>query len=242
MLKRCSRTIGILGAVWCIAGMPATARGQTSPPDLSGFWMTQYTPDLSRALGKQPPFTAHGAERWRTVDTSKDPTGFCLPPGPTRAFTSPFPFLIVQHPTMIGILYEYQTIWRAIYMDGRSHPADIADYADFMGHSVGRWEGNALVIETVGLNDRTWLDTAGHEHSEKLRLVERLEKDGPNLKWTATFNDPVYFTKPWTLTRTFAPGKPGDRVMAYTCTENNRDVQHLKPTQPNLEYKHVPEP
>ena len=109
-----------------------------------------------------------------------------------------------------------------------------------MGHSVGRWEGNTLVVDTVGLNDRTWLDTAGHEHSDKLRVTERFEKEGATIKWTATFDDPVFFTKPWTITRTFTPGKREDRIMAYTCTDNNKDVQHLQPNQPNLDYKHTP--
>lgn len=98
------------------------------------------------------------------------------------------------------------------------------------------------IVETVGLNDRTWLDTAGPEHSDKLRILERFEKDGETIKWTATFDDPVFFTKPWSITRTFSRGKPGDRVMAYTCTENNLDVDNLLPNQPNLDYKHVPEP
>ena len=231
-----------LCSLFMLLSSGATAVAQPTPPDLSGFWVNQYTPDVARALGRQPPFTPFGAERWRTVDTAKDPTGFCLPPGPTRAFTAPFPFLLVQHPTMVALLFEYQTIWRVIYLDGRPHPADIADYADFMGHSVGRWEGNALVVETVGLNERTWLDTAGHEHSDKLRVLERFEKEGETIKWTATFDDPVFFTKPWSITRTFSRGKPGDRVMPYTCTENNRDVGHLLPNQPNLDYKHVPEP
>src|ERR1044071_1795856 len=88
-------------------------------PDLNGFWINQYTPDLAAALGKQPPFTEFGAERWRTVDTAKDPTAICLPVGPSRGFTAPFPFLLVQGPDHIGILFEYQSIWRAIYMDGR---------------------------------------------------------------------------------------------------------------------------
>ena len=118
----------------------AQAPARTAPPDLSGIWRNQYTPDLAQAFGKQPPFTLYGAERWRTVDTSKDPTGICLPPGPSRAFTAPFPFVLVQHPKAIGLLFEYQTIWRMIYMDGRSHPKDIADYPEFMGHSIGSWE------------------------------------------------------------------------------------------------------
>jgi len=223
--------------------LPAAATAQTAAaaPDLSGFWINQYTPDLSRVLGSQPPFTAAGAERWRTVDTSKDPTGRCWPPGPTRAFTAPFPFLLVQHPTMIGLLFEYFTIWRVIYMDGRPHPADIADYPDFMGHSIGRWEGAVLVVDTVGIDERSWLDTAGHEHSGKLHVVERFEKDGANIKWTATFDDPVFFTKPWSITRTFTAGKAADRIMPYTCTDNNKDVEQLRPNQPNLDYKFVPE-
>jgi hypothetical protein len=230
--------------LWMLVLMPAApARAQSAPttPDLSGFWINQYTPDLSRALGRQPPFTAAGAERWRTVDTAKDPTGRCLPPGPTRAFTAPFPFLLIQHPTMIALAFEYFTVWRVIYMDGRPHPADIADYPDFMGHSIGRWEGPVLVVDTVGIDERSWLDTAGHEHSDKLHVTERFEKDGANIKWTATFEDPVFFTRPWSITRTFTPGKPTDRVMPYTCTDNNKDVEHLRPNQPNLDFKFVPE-
>jgi hypothetical protein len=224
------------------AAAPTGAQvASATPPDLSGFWVNQYTPDLSRALGRQPPFTAAGAERWRTVDTARDPTGRCLPPGPTRAFTAPFPFLLVQQPTTIALLFEYFTIWRVIYMDGRPHPADIADYPDFMGHSIGRWEGSTLVVDTVGIDERSWLDTAGHEHSDKLHVVERFEKNGPNITWTATFEDPVFFSRPWSITRTFTPGKPTDRVMPYTCTDNNKDVEHLRPNQPNLDFKFVPE-
>ncbi len=224
--------------------LPAAATAQTAAaaPDLSGFWINQYTPDLSRVLGGQPPFTAAGAERWRTVDTSKDPTGICLPVGPSRGFTAPFPFLLVQNADTIGILFEYQSIWRAIYMDGRPHPEDLDDYPYFMGHSVGRWDGNVLVVDTTGIDDRSWLDTAGHEHSAKLRLTERFEKTSDTtMTWTVTYDDPVYFTRPWSITRTFTRGKPGDRLLPYTCNENNKDVEHLQPYQPNLNYKHTPE-
>jgi hypothetical protein len=228
----------VLGAVPAPAQTPAPVR-----PDLSGFWINQYTPDLSVALGRQPPFTALGAERWRTVDTSKDPTGICLPVGPSRGFTAPFPFLLVQQDEYVGILFEYQSIWRAIYLDGRPHPEDIADYPYFMGHSIGKWEGDTLVVDTTGIDERTWLDTAGHEHSAQLRLTERFQKTGPDtMQWTATFDDPVFFTRPWSITRTFTRGKPGDRLLPYTCNENNKDVEHLQKYQPNLNYKHTPEP
>jgi hypothetical protein len=225
----------------CVAVGASSALAQSAPADLSGFWINQYTPDLSRVLGKQPPFTAEGAERWRTVDTSRDPTGRCLPPGPTRAFTAPFPFLLVQDRNMIGLLFEYFTMWRVIYMDGRPHPDDIAEYPDFMGHSIGHWEGATLVADTVGIDERSWLDTAGHEHSDKLHVIERFARDGANIKWTATFDDPKFFTKSWSITRMFTPGKPGDRIMPYTCTDNNKDVEQLRPNQPNLNFKYVPE-
>ena len=224
---------------------PPAVSAQAPPvrPDFSGFWVNQYTPDLSAAIGQQPPFTDLGAERWRTVDTSKDPTGFCLPPGPSRGLTAPFPFLIVQHAEMVAILFEYQAIWRAIYTDGRGHPEDIADYPYFMGHSIGRWDGDTLVVDTVGIDERTWLDTAGHEHSAQLHLTERFRKvDADTIQWTVTFDDPLFFTRPWSLERTFRRGKPSDRVLPYTCTENNKDVDHLRPNQPNLDYKHKPQP
>ena len=204
--------------------------------------MNQYTPDLSIVLGRQPPFTDYGAERWRNVDTSKDPTGFCLPPGPSRALTAPFPFFLVQHRDAIAILFEYQAIWRVIYLDGRPHPEDVSEYPYFMGHSIGRWDGDTLVVDTAGIDERTWLDTAGHEHSAGLRLTERFQKtDAETIQWTATFDDPVFFTRPWSVTRTFRRGKPLDRVLPYACNENNKDVEHLRPNQPNLNYRHTPE-
>ena len=218
----------------------AHAQGRPTAPDLSGFWINQYTPDLSRALGAQPPFTAEGAERWRTVDTARDPTSRCLPPGPSRAFTAPYPFVLVQQPAMIAILFEYFGIWRLVYLDGRGHPDSLADFPDFMGHSVGRWDGDTLVVDTVGVNGRAWLDTAGHEHSDKLRLTERFRRNGDEITWTVTFDDPVFFERPWSITRTFTRGKPTDRILPYTCTENNKDIEHLTPNQPNLGYKHQP--
>jgi hypothetical protein len=230
----------LVGAL-SLAALPAAAQ---SAPDLNGFWINQYTPNLAQALGnKQPPFTATGAERWRTVDTAKDPTGICLPPGPSRAFTAPFPFILLQTRDTVAFLYEYQTIWRTVFMDGRSHPADIADYPQFMGHSTGKWEGDTLVVDTVGIDERTWLDTAGHEHSDKLHLTERFKKmDDKTIQYEVTFDDPVFFTKPWSITRKFTRGDAKDRILPYTCTENNRDVEHLEKNQPNLNYKFVPEP
>jgi hypothetical protein len=206
----------------------ASQSGTTNPPDLTGFWNNQYTPNLAQALGHEPPYTSYGAERWKNVDTKDDPTGMCLPVGPSRAFTAPMPFQVVQGPTMVAFLFEYQTIYRMVYID-KKHPPDIMDYPEFMGHSIGHWEGDTLVIDTVGINERSWLDTAGHEHSGQLHLIERIQKlDNDHLKYTVTYDDPIFFTQPWSITRTFTRGKPTDRIMAYSCEENNKDVEHLR--------------
>ncbi len=250
--KRIARPIAGLVLMLAVMFQPFDAEAQSgavrNPRDLSGIWRNQYTPDLASAIGTpqnpvQPPYNAYGAERWRTVDTAQDPTGRCLPPGPSRAFTAPLPFILVQQENMIGFLFEYQTIWRVIYMDGRGHPEDIMDYPEFMGNSTGKWEGDTLVIDSVGIDERTWLDTAGHEHSGKLHMTERISKiDQNTLRWTATFDDPVFFTRPWSITRSFTRFDDSkDRILPYTCTENNLDLDNLRPHQPNLDYKHQPE-
>ena len=96
-----------------------------NPPNLNGFWNNQYTPNLAQALGHEPPYAPYGLERWKAVDTKNDPTGLCLPVGPSRAFTAPMPFQLVQGPETIAFLSEYQTIYRIVYMDGRPHPPEI---------------------------------------------------------------------------------------------------------------------
>ena len=143
---------------------------------MNGLWQGPYTPNLAVAYGKELPFTAHGADRWAKVDTANDPTGFCLPVGPARGIQAPFPFQIVQTPQMVAILFEYQRTYRMIYTDGRKPPDDIHEYPEWMGFSTGRWEGDTLVVDTIAIDDRTWLDTAGHQHSDKLRLTERFRK------------------------------------------------------------------
>ena len=202
-------------------------------PDFTGMWNNQYTPDITTAVpGGQLPFTPYGAERWKNVDTKDDPTGLCLPVGPSRAFTAPFPVYILQTPKVIGALFEYQTTYRMFYVDG-THPADIGDYgSEFMGHSTAKWEGDALVVDTIGINERSWLDTAGHEHSDKLHLTERFEKiNDDNAKYTLTYDDPVFFAKPVTIVRNFKRGAEADRILPYACEENNVDKDHLVPNK-----------
>jgi hypothetical protein len=180
-------------------------------------------PITTAVPGGQLPYTPYGADRWKNVDTKDDPTGLCLPVGPSRAFTAPFPVYILQTPKVIGALFEYQTTWRMFYVDSK-HPADLGDYgSEFMGHSTAQWETDALVVDTIGINERSWLDTAGHEHSDKLHLTERFEKiNDDNIKYTLTYDDPVFFTRPVTIVRNFKRGggkgsHPSVRVRREQC-------------------------
>ena len=221
------RLLQILAGI-ALAVLPLTA--QQRQPDLNGVWQGPYTPDLGRAIGRGEtiPLTPYGAERFKNVDPANNPDGFCLPVGPARGFQSPAPFQLVQNDNTIAILFENQRIFRIIYLDGTKHPGDIADYPEWMGHSIGHWEGTKLVVDTVGINDRTWLDTAGHEHSDKLHLVETFEKTAPDtIHYTVTFEDPVFFAKPWTSARDFK--RQNTRIMSYSCEENEKDRGHLQP-------------
>ena len=94
---------------------------------------------------------------------------------------------------------------------------------------IGHFEGNTLVVDTTNLNDRTWLDTAGHEHSDQLHLVERFEKiDANNIKWTVTFDDPKFFTQPWSVTLPIK--RQNTVIMDYSCEDNEKDFVHMQPT------------
>src|SRR5512138_1951903 len=179
-----------LGTLLVIMLAVIPLKGQQKHPDLNGVWQGPYTPDLSRALAPDQTisFTPHGAQRFEKVDPADNPDGLCLPVGPARGFQSPAPFQIVQNDNVIAVLFENQRIFRIIYTDGTKHPDDVAEYPEWMGHSVGRWEGSKLVVDTVGINERTWLDTAGHEHSDKLHLTETFEKTGADsIQYTVRF-------------------------------------------------------
>ena len=134
------------------SGQPTEASAPASTRDLVGYMKRQ---------GLAVPFTAYGAERYKNADMAKNPNSYCLPPGPSRALTGPSPFLIVQHNDVISFNFENHGVYRVVYLDGRRHPADIDEYPQFMGHSIGRWEGDTLVVDTVGINHRTWLDSYG---------------------------------------------------------------------------------
>ena len=126
-----------------------------------------------------------------------DPSNSCYPPGPTRIFTAPRPFEIRQTAVEVYILSEMDHWVRRIYMDGRGHPDGYP--STWMGHSIGQYEGNTLVVDTAAINETTWIDSLGHPHSDALHLVERFRRlNHDTLEIEVTFEDPKVYTKSWT--------------------------------------------
>ncbi|HYR83323.1 MAG TPA: hypothetical protein VE422_04515 [Terriglobia bacterium] len=217
------------GAWWFTGGSPVSQDGR---PDLTGVWFIGASGDLSKATvpGQELVLTPYGKQRYDTVDHAKDPNTQCLPPGPARMIMMAHPAMIVQRPDLVTILTESQRTFRLIYTDGRGHPDDVYEYPEWMGSSIGHWEGDTLVVDTVSINDKTWLDTAGHEHSDKLKMTERFRLADPNtLEHTVTYDDPVFFAKPFT-TRKLFKRQVGDRIMDHSCLENEKDLINLVPT------------
>ena len=216
-------------AAQSVAAKAEKTFASTSIPDMSGVWQAPYTPDLTKPLGHDLPYTPLGLERFQKVVHADDPSSYCLPVGPARGIQAPMPFQIVQTPGLAVILFEYQHTFRLIYTDGRGHPSDLDPFRWF-GDSIGKYEGDTLVVDTVGIGDRTWLDTAGHQHSDQLHIVERFQKvDAGNMKWTVTFEDPKLYKDPFTLTLPLK--KQNTVLMMYSCEENEKDRGHLDATK-----------
>jgi len=154
-----------------------------------------------------------------------DPQASCLPSGVPRI--APYPWRIVETPTHIFFLFEANIhSYRQIFMDGRPHPRD--PDPTWYGHSVGRWDGDTLVVDTVGFNDRFWFDFKGHPHTERLHIVERYTRTSAStLVNEITIDDPGAYARPFTVRFTAELAPAGDELMEYICAENNQDVPHL---------------
>jgi hypothetical protein len=132
----------------------------------------------------------------------------------------------VESPPYIYFLFEGNIhSYRQIFMDGRKHPADVNP--TWYGHSIGHWEKDTLVIDTVGFNDLFWFDFVGHPHTEQLHTVERYTRtELGTLSEEVTIDDPGAYKKPFTIVASHRL-LPNDELMEYICQENNRDVRHL---------------
>lgn len=202
------RIVWLAPAFLLLAALHAAAQ----TPDLSGVWARlpedQQISNSDSFTKEVPAFTPWAAKRYKTAregvkglqqgreDLDPILAPYCMVPGYPRAYLRPGPIEIVQTPTLIVMMFEGNHQWRVIYMDGRKHPEGAPP--SWMGHSIGRWEGDTLVDETVGLFDLAWLDSMGTPHSDALRVEERLRRVGQDrLEMDFLFDDPNAFTKPW---------------------------------------------
>jgi len=160
--------------------------------------------------------------------TADDPHVRCKPSGGPRLYTTPYGVEFLDVPDMqrvyvIGVGGPHT--YRTIYMDGRPHPADLDP--SFQGHSTGKWEGDSLIVDTVGFNEKFWLSREGPPHTEKLHLVEKFTRTDYNtLNYQATMEDPNAYSKPWTGGWNI-PWSPTAELYEYICQDNNRDVRHM---------------
>ena len=157
-----------------------------------------------------------------------DPESLCLPPGLPREDATPFPFQIYQLPDRLIFVYEGGAhMWRIVYTDGRKHSTDATDYPTYLGESIGHWEGDTMVVDSIGFKANSWLDAAGHPHTEKLHVIQKYTRTNlNNLHIEATIEDPETYVKPWTTSWNIS-WMPGITPLEYVCQEENLDVKHL---------------
>ena len=212
------------------APAPRLAGGK---PDLSGVWepnANKYLRNLAADLqpGQVPFQTWAKALFEQRIDGShskEDPDANCLPQGVPKIDAAPAPWKIVQTPKFIAILYEAFNLWRQIFLDGREFERDLNP--TWMGYSIGRWDGDTLVVETRGFNGKAWLDQLGRPSTDSLSVIERFHrKDYGHMDLQVTVDDPKAYTKPWTVTEDVHL-LPDSELLEFVCNENNRDVGHL---------------
>jgi hypothetical protein len=157
----------------------------------------------------------------RNID---DPSARCLLVGVPRITAMPLPIKIIQTKDEITFLYETFHAFRVIPTDGRKHPDDIDP--SFLGDSVAHWEGDTLVVDVTGFNDKTWLGVGGASlHTDALHVVERYTRvDYDTIAYEVTIDDPKAFTKTWSPAPSFLSLRPGERLHEYECIENNEDI------------------
>ena len=214
---------------------PDAASNATSAPsrDLSGVWM-QYPdgpvpglPGMNAVDTRtRPPFTPWGKARFdaakpmigprAVAGTENSPSLNCEPDGPPRVLLLPNPFEIVQIPGRVFMFFEEGHIWRTIWADGRALPKD--PDPSWLGYSVGHWEGDTFVVETIGFNDKLWADPWGDPRSDKMHLTERYRRvNHDTLELQIIIDDPKGYTQVWTSPPKLHKLEPGWEIAEWFC-------------------------
>ncbi len=232
-----------------------TPRAADGKPDLSGLWQTNSAPPelLERLIPgatngageeapsqyfinifsdfkpEEVPFRPAAAELYRQRAqnfSNVSPISHCLPEGIPLIEMAPAPYKIVQTNGATFMLYERDTTYRQVYTDGRKLPAD--PQPSWLGYSVGKWDGDSLVVDTIGFNDRGWLDARAHTHSEALHLTERFHRlNFGHMEVRLTIDDPETYTRPFSIKLEQRLLPDTDLLESY-CAENEKDLRHTE--------------
>jgi len=223
------------------APAPKTSDGK---PDLSGLWEPGSGGSLAPVAGATPadpqfrdiavnvkgglPFQPWAAElvKARRADENKDdPDGHCQPLGLVKMHLHPYPRKMIQIPGLLLILFERDTNYRQIFMDGRPLPED--PQPSYNGYSIGKWDGDTLVVQSIGFKDGLWLDVSGTPLTDAAKVTERFRRPNfGNLQIEVTVDDPKAYTKPWSIQVNQTIALDTD-MLEFVCKENEKDVRHL---------------
>lgn len=227
----------------------ATPRDSEGNPDLSGVWMPDTDPipegvtiveagqdlprhminiaaDLPPEAVEMRPWAAELFEQRRANRGLDSPLAYCKPSGVPLLNAVVLPYKIVQTPDIVFVLYEENSDFRQIFLDGRKPVED--PMPRWMGYSTGQWDDDELVVETTGFTEESWLDGSGHPHSASLRVIERFRRpDAGHLEIETTIDDPETYVRPITYTVT-ATAMPDGDLLEYFCTENEKSSAHYQ--------------
>jgi hypothetical protein len=200
-------------------------------PSMSGIWSTTRRADITRRLANFPtghvpnlPYTAWGKKEWDGYDPVKngDYAGSCLPFGFPRSLYGPHPTQIIQDSDYVVFLWEQNTMFHIVPTDGRTFTPDLP--SSWYGESIGRWDGDTLIVETRNMNGWIKLDTAGHPISDQAKLTQTFKRvNFGTIEHTMTVEDPKTYTKPFTITDSWPMEPWGTVIMEYSCMEGNMD-------------------
>jgi hypothetical protein len=222
------------------APAPRTADGK---PDLSGLWeptgaesstfignsardpkFSDISLEMKGGLPLQP-WAAELVKARRSENNKDDPDSHCQPLGPIKMHLHPYPRKMIQVPGLLVILFERDTAYRQIFTDGRALPVD--PQPSFNGYSTAKWEGDTLVVTTIGIRDGTWLDVSGTPLTNTARVTERFHRPSfGRLEIDITVDDPKAYTKPWSIHVNQSLAADTD-LLEFVCLENERDLRHL---------------
>jgi hypothetical protein len=242
---RITKATGIIAAVFACGGVVYAANvgsmgsqaDSNDPRNISGvWWASSYTRELRPASGEAIPFTPEGRAQYDKVQKdlrngklTDNARHICLPQGTPRVMTTAYPFLIAQTSDQITLIFEENRIYRIVRLDAKHADPELWD-PSFMGDSIGRWDGQALVVDTTNFKLVTFLDNSHLPHSDKLEIGERFRKmnRGKTLEDLITITDPLVFTRPWTTRLTFVSRPDVEIQTDWVCGGPHRNISSVK--------------